>query len=78
MSESEYNRLFQELQGLRSDVQALVRNGCANSWQHRDHDARLKALEKQAAESRGKLAVVVGVVSLAASAGFQWLGRKLG
>ena len=52
-------RIEEKLDGIRM-------NGCAKAGQHEDHEKRLRVVETNQAESRGKVVMLSGVVSLAA------------
>lgn len=73
--------LYREMTGMRAEVvKALtrievldVRNSDADTL-HRDHEARIRALETSAARLAGKLAVMAGGSSVAGG----WVGYLLG
>ena len=41
-------------------------NGCAKASMHEDHERRIRAVENQQAESRGKMVMLSGVISVVA------------
>ncbi len=41
-------------------------NGCAKASSHDDHERRLRSVENQQAESRGKMVMLSGVISVVA------------
>jgi len=40
--------------------------GCAKAFTHDDHERRLRVVETQQAESRGKMVMLSGIISVAA------------
>lgn len=71
------DRIFAKLDALDAKLSDMVKNGCAQAWQHRAHEERLLKIEGTQAEMRGKAAAAGGLVAIVASAVFQWLGRRL-
>ena len=52
-------RIEEKLDGIRM-------NGCAKTPSHEDHEKRLRAVENQQAESRGKIIILSGLISVVA------------
>lgn len=52
-------RIEEKLDGIRM-------NGCAKAPSHEDHEKRLRAVENQQAESRGKIIILSGLISVVA------------
>ena len=52
-------RIEEKLDGIRM-------NGCAKAPAHEDHEKRLRAVENQQAESRGKIVILSGLISVVA------------
>ena len=77
MNAAEEDRLFAELAEIHKTVSDIAVNGCAHAWQHKEHADRLLKIEGQQAEMRGKAAAAGGLVAIAASAFFAWIGRQL-
>ncbi len=71
------DRIFEKLDAIEAKISAIAEHGCSHAWQHRAHEERLLKLEGTQAEMRGKAAVSGGIVAIAASAFFSWIGRQL-
>ena len=52
-------RIEEKLDGIRM-------NGCAKAPAHEDHEKRLRAVENQQAESRGKVVILSAIISVVA------------
>ena len=52
-------RIEEKLDGIRM-------NGCAKAPSHEDHEKRLRTVENQQAESRGKIVMLSAFISVAA------------
>lgn len=78
------NIILERLQNIERKIDAMQANGCSKADGHqRMHEdtgelfKRVNALERAQAEGRGKLAIVVAVLSAASGLFFAWIGKHL-
>ena len=76
--------ILQRLQSIEAKLDAMQANGCSKADGHARMQSdlgnlfgRMNALEKAQAEGRGKLAIVVAVLSAASGLFFAWVGKHL-
>ncbi len=78
------NIILQRLQSIEAKLDAMQANGCSKAERHeRTHDdvvelfSRMREVERVQAEGRGKLVVIVAILTTAAGLLFEWIGRRL-
>ena len=54
------------LRRIEDKLDDIRMNGCSKAPQHEDHETRLRTVENQQAETRGKVIMASGVISVAA------------
>lgn len=65
------------LHRIEDKLDQIAMNGCAKAEQHRDHEVRLRSVERENAEGRGKAAVIGMAAGAVASVVFGWLGKHI-
>ena len=76
--------ILQRLENIERKLDSIQAQGCSKAESHLRMQAneaelfsRMNALEKAQAEGRGKLAMVVAVLSAASGLFFAWVGKHL-
>ena len=76
--------ILQRLENIERKLDSIQAQGCSKAESHLRMQAneaelfsRMNALEKAQAEGRGKLAIVVAVLSAASGLFFAWVGKHL-
>ena len=77
------NIILQRLQSIESKLDLMQSNGCSKADGHArlQHDVgelfgRVGEIERTQAEGRGKLVVIVAILTTAAGLLFEWIGRQ--
>jgi len=77
------NIILQRLQSIEAKLDAMQANGCSKAEGHvRMHDdvvelfSRIREVERVQAEGRGKLVVIVAILTSAVGLLFEWIGRQ--
>ena len=77
------NIILQRLERIEAKLDAMQANGCSKAEGHeRMHDdvvelfSRIREVERVQAEGRGKLVVIVAILTSAAGLLFEWIGRQ--
>ena len=75
--------ILQRLERIESKLDSMQTSGCAKAQTHeRTHDdvvelfRRIREVERVQAEGRGKLVVIVAIMTSAAGLLFEWIGRQ--
>ena len=75
--------ILQRLERIESKLDSMQTSGCAKAEKHeRTHDdvvelfSRIREVERVQAEGRGKLVVIVAIMTSAAGLLFEWIGRQ--
>jgi len=76
--------ILQRLERIESKLDSIQAQGCSKAEQHgRTHDDvvelfhRMREVERVQAEGRGKLVVIVAILTAAAGLLFEWIGKHL-
>ena len=76
--------ILQRLDRIESKLDSMQTSGCAKAEKHeRTHDdvvelfRRIREVERMQAEGRGKLVVIVAILTAAAGLLFEWIGKHL-
>ena len=76
--------ILQRLERIESKLDSMQAQGCSKAEQHgRTHDDvvelfhRIREVERVQAEGRGKLVVIVAILTAAAGLLFEWIGKHL-
>ena len=76
--------ILQRLERIESKLDSMQTSGCAKAEKHeRTHDDvvelfhRIREVERVQAEGRGKLVVIVAILTAAAGLLFEWIGKRL-
>ena len=76
--------ILQRLERIESKLDSMQTSGCAKAEKHeRTHDdvvelfRRIREVERVQAEGRGKLVVIVAILTAAAGLLFEWIGKHL-
>ena len=76
--------ILQRLENIERKLDSIQAQGCSKAESHLRMQAneaelfsRMNALEKAQAEGRGKLAIVVAILSAASGLFFTWVGKHL-
>ena len=75
--------ILQRLERIEGKLDLMQTSGCAKAEKHeRTHDdvvelfRRIREVERVQAEGRGKLVVIVAILTSAAGLLFEWIGRQ--
>ena len=75
--------ILQRLERIEQKLDNMQTSGCAKAEKHeRTHDdvvelfRRIREVERVQAEGRGKLVVIVAILTAAAGLLFEWIGRQ--
>ena len=75
--------ILQRLERIEGKLDLMQTSGCAKAEKHeRTHDdvvelfSRIREVERAQAEGRGKLVVIVAILTAAAGLLFEWIGRQ--
>ena len=75
--------ILARLERIEGKLDLMQTSGCAKAEKHeRTHDdvvelfSRIREVERMQAEGRGKLVVIVAVLTAAAGLLFEWIGRQ--
>ena len=75
--------ILARLERIEGKLDIMQTTGCAKAEQHgRTHDdvvelfSRIREVERVQAEGRGKLVVIVAILTSAAGLLFEWIGRQ--
>ena len=75
--------ILQRLERIEGKLDSMQTSGCAKAQTHeRTHDdvvelfRRMREVERVQAEGRGKLVVIVAIMTSAAGLLFEWIGRQ--
>lgn len=75
--------ILQRLERIEAKLDSMQTSGCAKAEKHeRTHDDvvelfhRIREIERVQAEGRGKLVVIVAILTTAAGLLFEWIGRQ--
>ena len=76
--------ILARLERIESKLDLMQTSGCAKAQTHeRTHDDvvelfhRVREVERVQAEGRGKLVVIVAIITAAAGLLFEWIGKRL-
>ena len=76
--------ILQRLERIEGKLDSMQTSGCAKAETHeRTHDdvvelfRRIREVERVQAEGRGKLVVIVAILTSAAGLLFEWIGKRL-
>ena len=76
--------ILQRLERIEGKLDSMQTSGCAKAETHeRTHDdvvelfRRLREVERMQSEGRGKLVVIVAILTSAAGLLFEWIGKRL-
>jgi len=76
--------ILQRLERIEGKLDLMQTSGCAKAEKHeRTHDdvvelfRRIREVERVQAEGRGKLVVIVAILTAAAGLLFEWIGKHL-
>ena len=76
--------ILQRLENIERKLDSIQAQGCSKAESHlrmqaneAELSSRMNALEKAQAEGRGKLAIVVAILSAASGLFFAWVGKHL-
>lgn len=75
--------ILQRLENIERKIDGIQAQGCSKAESHlRTHDdvvelfSRIREVERVQAEGRGKLVVIVAIMTSAAGLLFEWIGRQ--
>ena len=75
--------ILQRLENIERKIDSIQAQGCSKAERHeRTHDdvvelfRRIREVERVQAEGRGKLVVIVAILTSAAGLLFEWIGRQ--
>ena len=75
--------ILQRLERIEGKLDSMQASGCSKAEAHeRTHDdvvelfRRIREVERMQAEGRGKLVVIVAIITSAAGLIFEWIGRQ--
>ena len=75
--------ILQRLENIERKIDSIQAQGCSKAESHlRMHDdvvelfRRIREVERVQAEGRGKLVVIVAILTTAAGLLFEWIGRQ--
>ena len=75
--------ILQRLERIEGKLDSMQTSGCAKAEAHeRTHDdvvelfRRMREVERVQSEGRGKLVVIVAIITSAAGLIFEWIGRQ--
>ena len=75
--------ILQRLERIEGKLDSMQAQGCSKAEQHgRTHDdvvelfRRIREVERVQDEGRGKLVVIVAIITTAAGLLFEWIGRQ--
>jgi len=75
--------ILQRLERIEGKLDSMQAQGCSKAENHeRTHDdvvelfRRMREVERAQAEGRGKLVVIVAILTTAAGLLFEWIGRR--
>ena len=75
--------ILQRLENIERKLDSMQTSGCAKAERHeRTHDdvvelfRRIREVERVQDEGRGKLVVIVAIMTTAAGLLFEWIGRR--
>jgi hypothetical protein len=75
--------ILQRLERIEGKLDSMQAQGCSKAESHlRTHDdvvelfRRIREVERVQAEGRGKLVVIVAILTTAAGLLFEWIGRR--
>jgi hypothetical protein len=75
--------ILQRLERIEGKLDSMQAQGCSKAESHlRTHDdvvelfSRIREVERVQAEGRGKLVVIVAIMTSAAGLLFEWIGRQ--
>ena len=78
------NIILQRLERIEGKLDSIQAQGCSKAESHlRTHDdvvelfSRIREVERVQAEGRGKLVVIVAILTSAAGLLFEWIGKHL-
>ena len=78
------NIILQRLERIEAKLDSIQAQGCSKAESHlRTHDdvvelfSRIREVERVQAEGRGKLVVIVAILTSAAGLLFEWIGKHL-
>ena len=76
--------ILQRLENIERKIDSIQAQGCAKAEKHeRTHDDvvelfhRIREVERVQSEGRGKLVVIVAILTAAAGLLFEWIGKHL-
>jgi len=76
--------ILARLERIEAKLDSIQAQGCSKAEKHeRTHDdvvelfSRIREVERVQAEGRGKLVVIVAILTTAAGLLFEWIGRRL-
>ena len=76
--------ILQRLENIERKIDGIQAQGCSKAESHLRMQAneaelfsRMSALEKAQAEGRGKIAIIVAVLSAASGLFFAWVGKRM-
>ena len=76
--------ILQRLERIEGKLDLMQTSGCAKAEKHeRTHNDvvelfhRIREVERVQAEGRGKLVVIVAIITAAAGLLFEWIGKRL-
>jgi len=76
--------ILQRLERIEGKLDSIQAQGCSKAEKHeRTHDdvvelfRRMREVERAQAEGRGKLVVIVAILTSAAGLLFEWIGKRL-
>ena len=76
--------ILQRLERIEGKLDSMQTSGCAKAEAHeRTHDdvvelfRRMREVERVQSEGRGKLVVIVAILTAAAGLLFEWIGKRL-
>lgn len=65
------------LRSIESKIDRLLLNGCARAAMHQNHDDRIRSIENEVAEGRGRDMVKHGLIATLVSIGCIFIGRLI-
>lgn len=71
------NAIETRLDRIEQKLDDLIRNGCSKAAIHEDSHKRIRIVENQISEGKGKLAILMLIIGALCSFGLQWLGKHL-
>lgn len=60
---------------VENKLDGIAMNGCSRAQQHADHEVRIRTVEQNLAEQRGKAVVVNGMIATGISVVCVFIGR---